>query len=332
MKGIMDDVAIYKPLVPADLKPPMNITLVQDGAGLERLAKGMARILALQVPIAGVDTETNFVHDFWNRRVRTIQIGDKDEQFVIDLLPFAGSEEKLIESQAHYGKYNGTLYEPIFKILTPVLCTAKVLKVGQNLSFEYEVFNWNFGKCIWHLYSTDLAEKVIHAGRIGLKKYKEFSMLRIMQRYFGVTINKDEQKHFDLCSPLTQEQIDYAALDIRTPLAMRLAQLKVLTAEQLLATVQIENDALGTYVDMHLVGQNMDDERWLKRIEAVKLRRIQEVKTLDESFIPIVGTKTTAINYNELDRLEKIWREDFEEPTADEMATAAAIRQEKDKT
>jgi DNA polymerase I-like protein with 3'-5' exonuclease and polymerase domains len=321
-----------RPLILSELKPPMNITLVQDDAGLDKLAHWIALVGMAAIPICGLDTETNFVHDFWFRRVRTIQIGDKDAQFVIDLLAFAGGDPlKLVESQGNYGVNNGGLYDKIFEVLDPVLCTAKFLKVGQNLPFEYEVFNWNFGRRIWHLYSTDLAERVIQAGRIALKKYKEFSMLQIVERYFHLTINKDEQKNFDLESPLTQEQIEYAAFDVRMPLAMRLAQLRVLTADQLLATVQIENDAIGTFVDAHLVGQNIDDARWMKRVEAVKARRIEELKILDETFIPKVGTKTTAIDYNELDRLEGIWRNNFEKPTADEEASAVAIREEKDK-
>jgi ribonuclease D len=92
-----------------------------------------------------------------------------------------------------------------------------------------------------------------------------------------------------LKTPLTQSQINYAALDIRMPLALRLMQLQILVPQQLLTTATIEFDALGSYTDMHLTGQNLDDARWQKRIDAVKARRIEEVKTLDEVFIPIVG-------------------------------------------
>ncbi len=36
----------------------------------------------------------------------------------------------------------------------------------QNLAFEYEVLNWNFGRRTWHLFSTDLAERVILNGSL----------------------------------------------------------------------------------------------------------------------------------------------------------------------
>jgi ribonuclease D len=189
---------------------------------------------------------------------------------------------------------------------------------------------WNFGRRIWHLYSTDLAERVIQAGgNISLKQYAKFSMEALVARYFGLKIDKSEQKQFDLKTPLTPSQIMYAALDIRMPLALRLAQMQKLVPDQLLTTATIEFDAVGSYTDMHLTGQNLDDARWKKRIDAVNARRVEEVKILDETFIPIVGRKSEAINYVELERREKIWREGFNEPTAEEIAKAAEIRQEK---
>jgi DNA polymerase I-like protein with 3'-5' exonuclease and polymerase domains len=327
------------PLVISSLKPPMNITHVVDGVGLEKLDRCVKRIAAspqvvfgsVRQPICGLDTETNFVHDFWFRQVRTLQFGDKDEQFVIDLLAFAETSERLIASQGLYGRNNGKIYEPIFTRLAPVLCSGQWLKVGQNLSFEYEVLRWNFGQRIWRLYSTDLAERVIQAGNISLKKYKEFSMQSIMARHFRVWVSKEEQKGFALDGPLTQDQIEYAALDIRTPLAMRQKQLEILSRDHLYGTACIENDALGTYVDMHLVGQRLNHERWLSRLEKVKAARVEDLKELDAGFIPHVGKKNEAINYEELNRLEFIWRNNFEAKTQEETDKATAIRLEKNK-
>jgi DNA polymerase I-like protein with 3'-5' exonuclease and polymerase domains len=314
------------------LNPPMNITLVTPTSGLDKLKAWADALLAQPVPVCGHDTETNVTADFWFRRVRSIQIGDKENQFVIDLLTFAGSEEALIASQGNYGKNNNGIYDAIFAILDPILCTGKVLKVGQNLAFEYEVNKWNFGRRIWRLYSTDLAERVLQAGgNISLKQYAKFSMLALVERYFQKTIDKSKQKSFDLKTPLTQEQIDYAALDIRMPLALRQMQMQVLLPQQLFTTATIENDALGSYTDMHITGQNLDDARWMKRIEAVKARRIDEIKTLDDTFIAIVGRKSEAIDHAEIARREKIWKENFEKPTDAETAKAVEIRQEKDK-
>jgi DNA polymerase I-like protein with 3'-5' exonuclease and polymerase domains len=216
-------------------------------------------------------------------------------------------------------------------ILRPVVCSNKFLKVGQNLGFEYSVFSWNFGMRIWNLYSTDMAERVIQAGTIPLRKMAMFSMSAIAARHFQLIIDKTNQKSFDLCTPLTQEQIDYAAFDVRFPFSMRQAQVNIMTADQLLATTQIENDAIGTYTDMHLTGQNLDDERWLLRIKHTIERRQGELKILDEGFLPIVGDKDKQIDQAEIDRRYKHWKEDFEVATPAEMKLAEAKRLEKDR-
>lgn len=323
-----------RPLVISELKPPMNITFVTDETGLNELDEWLKKKAAEDDPEIGLDTETNFVHDFYYRYVRSIQIGNKEKQFVVDLLALAGwDSDLLVAAQGQYGAnvHLVPLFVKLFSIIDGVICSNKFLKVGQNLGFEYSVFNWNFGRRIWHLYSTDMAERVIQAGVIALKKMAEFSMASIMARMFGVIINKDEQETFDLKTPLTQKQIEYAAFDVRTPFAMKEAQINTMTADQLLTTAQIENDAIGVFTDMHLVGQNLDDERWLKRIDAVIARRGEELRILDEGFIPLVGRKNEKIDEAKIEKLHKIWKENFELATPKELELAAKKRAEKDK-
>jgi DNA polymerase I-like protein with 3'-5' exonuclease and polymerase domains len=305
-----------KPIVFSELNPLMNVTLVTPDSGLPEL-----KAFLDSAKIIGLDTETNWCGDFFFRKVRAIQVGDKNQQFVIDLLAF---EKDLSETQGYYKLHDS--YKPIFDILTPVLCNNHVLKVGQNLAFEYTVLFWNFGQRIWHLYSTDLAERVIQAGRISLKKMAEFSMASIVARRFGLEVNKEQQDKFDLESPLTPEMIAYAAFDTRMPLSMRESQLREMSADRLLSTAQIENDALGAYTDMHLNGMLCDGERWMKRIDKVFEERIEQLKVLDTEFVTKVGRKDEQIDFVEMARREKIWRESFETPTPEEMSKAEEIR------
>jgi DNA polymerase I-like protein with 3'-5' exonuclease and polymerase domains len=319
----MIDSALLKPLILSELKPPMNVTLVTPDSGLAELSGFIAEKLATR-GILGLDTETNWCNDFFFRKVRTIQVGDKEKQFVIDLLPFAGSSEALSNNQGRYTLHE--CFKPIFDILSPALCDNKVLKVGQNLAFEYIVLYWGFGQRIWHLYSTDLAERVIQAGAISLKKMSEFSMASIVARRFGMLVDKTEQEGFDLETPLTFKQIEYAAFDTRMPLSMREHQLREMTVDMLLATSQIENDALGSYADMHLNGMLNDGPRWMKRIDAVLERRQGELKILDVEFLKLMGHKTEQIDFVELKKREDNWRNNFETPSAAEMAKAEEIR------
>ena len=314
-----------KPLNLSELRPPMNITVVTNESGLEELRLFLE---STKGGVVGLDTETNWCNDFYFRIVRTIQLGNKDKQFVIDMRAFAGSAEALGKTQGRYRLHE--CYKPVFDILTPVLCSNNWLKCGQNLSFEYMVMNWNFGQRIWHLYSTDLAERVIQAGRISLKKMTEFSMKAIVARRFGMLVDKEEQDKFTPEAELTPEMISYAAFDTRMPLSMREHQIREMTTDQLLTTAQIENEALGAYQDMHINGMLVDNERWMQRIDAVVARRLDELKTLDETFIKVVGKKNEQIDFEEMARRENKWRHGFEIATPEEMAIAEQIRATRD--
>ena len=292
------------------------------------LSSFVARKLTEPNGLAGLDTETNWCKDFYFRKVRSIQIGDKIEQYVIDLLTFAGAEERLCELQGYF--QCDPIFKPIFDIINPVICANKVLKVGQNLSFDYTVLYWSFGIRIWHLYSTDLAERVIQAGAISLKKYSEFSMQDIVARRFGMLVDKTQQETFDLKTPLTQEQIYYAAFDTRMPLSVREHQIREMTKDQLLSTTQIENEALGSYADMHLNGMRMDCPRWMKRIDAVVALRKDQLKALDIEFLQKVGRKDSQIDFWEMAHREKKWREEFEVATPEEMLKAEEVRATRD--
>lgn len=322
-----------RPIVIAELNPPMNITHVVDAAGLQQLENWFRKKLADGDPEIGLDTETNVVHDFYFRFVRSIQVGDRNKQFVVDLLALAGYDTDLLcAAQGRYGAdlAKVPLFVRLFEVLDPVICNNVFLKIGQNLAFEYSVFHWNFGRRIWHLFSTDMTERVIQAGKISLKKMAEFSMASIVARMFGMLIDKTQQKEFDLVTPLTQEQIEYAAFDVRMPFAMRQAQVNTMTEDQLLTVAQIENDAIGTFTDMHLVGQNLNDEQWLARIEKTVAERKDHLKVLDEGFLPIVGHKDEQIDEAKLLRLYNHWKDDFNISTPDELRLAELKRKEKD--
>lgn len=71
------------PLKATELNPPLNVTLIRDLAGLELLKDFFTRC-----QILGWDIETTPLKDFFWRRIRTIQFGNQQEQYVIDLRAF----------------------------------------------------------------------------------------------------------------------------------------------------------------------------------------------------------------------------------------------------
>lgn len=297
--------AELKLVVPSELKPPLNTTLVTDEAGLRLVAEFLTR-----VDIFTVDLETNFTNEFFERYVRVIIIGNREEQYVIDLLPFAGSKSALIASQGNFGAASELLYGSILNTLRPYLESNRALKCGTNLQFDYEHLFWNLGVRMWHLYDAMLAEKVIYAGKVHYMATGFWGLEHMYARYCGLKLNEEETgKTFDLETPLTEIQITYCGLDGRIPIAVRQGQLIVLEKDKLLAAAQIEFDAVPAFGDMRIFGFKLDFDAWMDIYFATEEKQKLIVKAMDKKFIPKVGTKfVTEADIARQTALELVWR------------------------
>jgi len=284
------------------MNPPLNPILVKDGAGLEQVKQFLTRTNEF-----GYDLETNIVPTFFNRRVRTMQIGDRNEQYVIDLLQFAQSTENLIAFQGHHFKHNKhSGLQAVVDTVRPALESNSHLKIGHNLDFDYKTSSWCLGLRPWHLYCTYLAEKVIHCGAVSFDIRGFWALDDLVARYCGLKLDKTEQKTFDLESELTENQIVYGALDVRILFALRNAQRKVMEKDGLLQAAQIEFDSLPAFGDMHITGMKIDGERWMGLVNDIVVKRENQIAELDKEFLPLVGEKGNPVN--NLDELESIWR------------------------
>jgi DNA polymerase I-like protein with 3'-5' exonuclease and polymerase domains len=291
-------------LDPATLSPSLNPILVTDGAGLEKVRKYLSTPREFVI-----DYETNVVPTFYRRRARTLQLGDKNEQYIIDLLAFAGSKEKLILAQGGYRREGAvtkdwwtpdyTQLHPIdFSILEPVVSVVRPsfesdthLKIGHNLEFEYIVSKWCLGLRPWHFYDTIIGERILHNGLIPAMQKDFYGLDDCILRYFKFRISKEEQTSFDLETPLTNKQIVYAAVDIRLPWALKAAQEPKIIRAQLGWTHQIENDVIPAFGDMHLNGLYVNPEKWQKIIDANQEGLAAAIVKMDSFFLPIVGRK-----------------------------------------
>lgn len=293
-----------KPCIPSELNPPLNISYISDVAGLEKVAEFFKR-----KSVFVLDTETNLVESFFFRRIRTIQVGDREEQYVVDLLkfvePYTATEGVTLESG--FGGYTyHPCFDPIIRVFKPVLESKNWLKVGHNLQFDYEVLKWCLGIRMWNLYDTMMAEQVIYAGRYDFKMKGFWALDDCVARYCGLQISKEEQTSFDLVSELTEKQVVYCALDCRLPLAVKSGQNSVITKADLWKTCQIEFDAIPAFADMHLNGIQLDVGLWRGILEGVQQDHNVNVAKLDEFFVPVVGTK--GIPDYDLASLEQIWK------------------------
>lgn len=300
-------------LSPEILKPPMNVSLVTDEAGLDKVSDFFSRVTEF-----GFDVETNIVRTFFHRRIRTIQVGDRDEQYVIDLLAFAGTQDALVAGQGRYTP--GDWARPVLEALRPALDGDKHVKVGHNLQFDYETTKWCLGICAWNLHDTLLMEKILHAGSVPFYQDGFWALDDVVGRYFNLRIRKDLQKSFDLETPLTEDQIFYCGLDTRLPVALKAKQLVQLEKAGLLKVAKLENDAIPAFGDMHLNGMYIDREAWTQAVGDDKRRHAEHIKTLDTFFLPVVGGKERP--NVDVDAIERQWKD---EPDRDKRAT---LRQE----
>lgn len=325
-------------LPPLVLNPPPNVIRVLDATGLEKLQDFFNRCGKQ----CGWDCETTPVRDYFYRRLRTIQFGNSDEQYVIDLREFCHdnpaltASDDLYQSQGYYGANLNKGLQLIKSMIEPVLTDPTFLKVGVNLSFEYTCMYWLLGIRACGFWDCSVVERIIYAGFHSLKDYSFYSMGSMFGRYFGKSIDKSLQESFNLEDDLTDEQCEYAALDTRTPLGiMGIQRLVVsgqtvnslrntgkvtlskylehidplLLGDDLTEVVQIENDCIGSFQDMHIHGERFDRERWQRRVDKCKVEFRNLVdNVLDPIFIPLVGLKTDIITEEQIQEKTAEWK------------------------
>jgi DNA polymerase I-like protein with 3'-5' exonuclease and polymerase domains len=297
---------MLRDLVVADLNPPLNVTFIQSPDNLPALTEYLSRVDAFTI-----DLETNVTDSFLDRKIRTIQIGDRNEQYVIDLLAFAGTKERLLEQ----GWFTAPEWSrPVVDVILSALENRdrSYLKVGVNLQFEYQALYFCLGIRPWNFYDCWRVEQVLYSGKAHFKEKGFWGMEDMFGRYTGLRMDKSAQKSFDLESELTPEQIQYAALDCRIPFAIRAGQMQLVTKLKLEEACRIENHAIPSFGDMHLNGIYLDPAAWLEVVEDIEKEHVRNVSALDKFFIPVMGTKDTPpappISDEEFARLEEMWR------------------------
>lgn len=263
--------------------------------GIENSTIAEAALYCRGKPILAVDIETTPKFkagtydesiyqgglDPYLTKIVMLQIGDLDEQFIIDVRDFTQEELKPILDLLHWND--------------------KILFVGQNLKFEGKHFRHNYGIRLKKVYDTMLAEVSLYNGlNIGLsleamsKKYlnyksqESFDLFNQLEVKSISSINeydhKDNTTAFELEdinfidksirlgflkigeNPFTYEQIHYGAEDVIIPLKVRDKQLE---GHELLGfkflnknNIKFESEYTQVVADMELNGMPFNVEKW----------------------------------------------------------------------
>jgi ribonuclease D len=139
----------------------------------------MARLETL--PVIAVDTEADSLHSYFDK-VCLIQISSADEDYVIDPL------QKI--DLARFGR---------------ILGNPQITKVLHGSDYDLRILNRDFGFTIENLVDT-----MICAQMLG---YESIGLAALLERHFGLNVDKKHQRADWSMRPLTPDMLAYAALD-----------------------------------------------------------------------------------------------------------------------
>lgn len=203
--------------------------------------KAMSRIAA--EPVIAVDTEADSLHSYFDK-VCLVQISADNDDFVVD--PLSGVE------LARFGE---------------VLANPAITKILHGADYDLRIMNRDFGFTIANLIDTSVAAQLLG--------YEAFGLGALLERHFGVKVNKAHQRADWAMRPLTPEMLEYAALD--THYLVELA-----------ARLRDELTALGRWEWALEEFSRLEAIRYRENGDAEPWRKMKNLGTLDRRSLAIV--------------------------------------------
>lgn len=166
-----------------DIATPQDYLVIEDNATLADFVAVLGRC-----PVVAVDIESNSLHHY-TERVSLIQVTGRDGDGV-----------------CHHAVID-PLADVEVPMLGPLLADPEVVVVFHGADFDVVSLKRDYGFTINNIYDTMIAARAAGIERFGLAD--------LVQRYYGVTLNKKFQKHDWSERPLGKDALDYAHLDTR---------------------------------------------------------------------------------------------------------------------
>ncbi len=166
-----------------DLAVAESYELIEDTTALAAYVK-----ILKTCPVVAVDIESNSLHHY-TERVSLIQITGR----TADGVCHHAVVDPIADLDVH--------------LLGPVLADPDVVVIFHGADFDVVSLKRDYGFTINSIYDTMIAARCAGIERFGLAD--------LVNRYYGVTLNKKYQKHDWSDRPLSREALDYAHLDTR---------------------------------------------------------------------------------------------------------------------
>ena len=136
-----------------------------------------------EVPLVAVDTEAASFHRY-NDRIYLIQVSSRDRTAVIDPLAI-----------------------PDLSALGALLANPAVETVFHDADYDLRILHRDLGFTATNLFDTRIAAQLLNEPGIGLAA--------LLQKHFGLTLDKKYQRADWSIRPLLQGMLEYAAADTR---------------------------------------------------------------------------------------------------------------------
>jgi DNA polymerase-1 len=215
--------------------------------------------------LIAIDTETEGL-DFTVLKMLMLQIGDEDQQFVIDV--------------------RDTDIEPLKVIFED----NSIVKVFHNAKFDYK-FLKNYNINTNNIYDTYLIEKILYCGDM----LKGYSLKSLLKRYLNIEISKAERSTFNVnmkSLPFTHSQIKYGADDVKHLIKIKQLQEKELAIKDLVEVGKLENLVVKVFSEIEYQGLDIDRKAWDMLAHNNKQRSYELQLELDNAIINHPKLKT----------------------------------------
>lgn len=181
------------------------------------------------------------------------------------------------------------------------------LVIAHNTKIDAGIIYSNFGILLKNLYCTMIASQVIDNGYKDSKNMvggiggisSPHSLIGVTKRYLGKDIgsNKEEIRSSFIGmkpgTPLTQEQLEYAASDTSYLYDIYLEQQKYIEERNLQAIIKLENAVTPVLIKMELRGCLLDQEKHKKNIDNWKKKKNEVENKLDSIIINLAKSYPT---------------------------------------
>ncbi len=216
--------------------------------------------------VIAIDTECTDL-DPYTAKMIIVQVAKRDLAYVFDATKLDMKKLK-------------TLFEDPQKI-----------KLLQNSKFDYQQLKAHYEICLNNIFDTMLAERIITCGI-----ERSNSLLAIVGKYLGITLNKDVRKTFEgLLSSINEEQIQYGALDVLVLFPIFDRQSIKLQDQDLVKVAKLEFSVVRAVAEMELKGISIDAKRWSSVIKTLGVKRDELATNIQETIRPLYKVQQMAL-------------------------------------